>query len=82
MKVKDFKYEKKDGKIDDYSVLILNDGNEYITGIDLNKLNEDEKVEVTTIVEKFEAELKPFMKAYRKFITENIIHNEESTKKE
>jgi len=74
MNVKKFKYEKKNGEKGDYNLIVLNDGNEYISGIDLNKLSEEDQGKVKDIVEEFEGKLKPFMKAYRKFIVENIIN--------
>lgn len=78
MKTKKFNYKKKNGKEDNYDLIILNENSDYISGIDLNKLNDDEKIKVVAVVEKFEEELKPFMKAFRKFIVENIIN--ENTK--
>ncbi len=74
MKIKDFKYEKKNGEKGEYSVIVINDGNEYISGIDLNKLDNEEKEKVKEVVLEFEEKLKPYMKAYRKFIVENIIN--------
>ena len=72
MQIKDFKYTKKNGEEGDYSVFVLNDGKDYLVGIDLNKLTDAEELELTEIVKKFEEDLKPFMKSFRKFIVENI----------
>jgi division protein CdvB (Snf7/Vps24/ESCRT-III family) len=78
MRIKEFKYKKKSGEIDEYKLVTLNESTDYIVGIDMNKLDEEEKEHLEAIMEKFSEDIKPFMKAYRKFIVENII-NEEST---
>jgi len=73
MKIKEIKYRKKDGEeIKDYNLLVLKEDKEYIAGIDLNKLNEEETAKIKSIQEEYEEKLKPFMKAYRNFIVENI----------
>ena len=72
MKIKDFTYEKKDGKVNDYEVMMLNETETHVAGIDLKKLSEDEAKAVKSIQEDYEEKLKPFMKAYRSFIKENI----------
>ena len=74
MKIREFKYEKKDGKTSEYELLILNESEKYLAGVDLKKLDAAEKEKVKAVVEEFEEKLKPFMKAYRKFIVENIIN--------
>ena len=79
MKTKEFKYVKKNGEEGEYNLLILNESTDYLKGIDLNKLNEKEKKDLTAIMERYEEELKPFMKAFRQFIVENIV--DENTKK-
>ena len=76
MKTKEFKYVKKNGEKGEYKLLILNESTDYLKGIDLNKLNENEKIKLTAIVEKYEEDLKPFMKAFRQFIVENIINED------
>ena len=73
MKTKEFKYVKKDGIENDYNLLILNEDKTHLKGIDLNKLTEEEKGKLINIQKKYEEDLKPFMKAYRSFILENII---------
>lgn len=76
MKIKDFKYKKKNGEESEYSLLTLREDKEYVAGIDLNKLGEEEKEYVIQIQKDYEEKLKPFMKAYRQFIIENIIIEE------
>jgi len=76
MKIKDFKYTKKNGEESEYSLLTLREDKEYLAGIDLNKLVEEEKDQVIQIQKDYEERLKPFMKAYRQFIIENIIEEE------
>ena len=80
MKTQTFKYRKKNGEENEYELLVLNESTDYLKGIDLNKLNDDEKIKVKEIVKTFEEQLKPYMKAFRQFIVENII-NESSDKK-
>jgi len=74
MRIKGFRYKKKDGSEDEYNLAILNEGAEYLVGIDMNKLNEWEQKAFTAMMEKFDEDLKPYMKAYRKFIIENITN--------
>lgn len=79
MKFKSFTYEKKKDKLTKkYFVLILNDSENHIGGIDLGKL-EDSEIEVLLGIQKeYEAKMEPFVKkAYRKYIKENMS-NEDS----
>ena len=76
MKIKDFTYQKKDGKVDDYSVMILNETETHLGGIDFKKLSEEETTNLKVIQEEYEKKLKPFLKAFRSFIKENIKVNE------
>ena len=76
MKIKEFRYKKKTGEEGDYNLLILNESLEYLSGIDMNKLSDEEKVKLKAVIEKYEEELKPFMKAFRKFIVGNIIYED------
>ncbi len=73
MKEKKFSYTKKNGEQGNYNVLVLNEGTDYLNGIDLNKLNEEEVKKVKEIQKEYEEKLKPYMKAFRKFIVENIL---------
>lgn len=72
MKIKDFAYQKKNGEVSDYSLMILNETDTHVAGIDFKKLSEEEGRQVKLIQEEYEEKLKPFMKAYRNFIKENI----------
>jgi len=72
MKIRDFVYKKKNGEVNDYSLLILNETETHLGGIDFKKLSEEEVISVKAIQEEYEGKLKPFMKSYRSFIKENI----------
>lgn len=72
MKIRDFTYKKKNGEINDYSVMILNETETHFGGVDFNKLSEEEVIKVKKIQEEYEEKLSPFMKGYRSFIKENI----------
>lgn len=76
MKIKEFNYKKKNGEVNDYSLLILNETNTHISGIDLNKLKEDEVLELKKIQEEYENKLAAYMKSYRSFIKESIQEGE------
>jgi 2-oxo-4-hydroxy-4-carboxy--5-ureidoimidazoline (OHCU) decarboxylase len=76
MKEVNFKYKKKDGVIDDYNLMVLNENNTHTAGIALNKLKDEEKAQLVKIQKEYEEKLKPFMKAYRQFIKENILQEE------
>lgn len=72
MKIREFTYEKKDGKVNDYELMVLNETESHVAGIDLKKLSEEEAVALKVVQEEYEEKLKPFLKAYRNFIKENI----------
>lgn len=72
MKEKRFNYTKKNGERKSYNVMVIADGPDYLAGIDFNKLTEEEVEEVKSIQREYEEKLKPYMKAYRNFIRENI----------
>jgi hypothetical protein len=74
MKVKEFNYIKKDGKKNNYKIMILNEDVKHINGIDFNKLKIEEIKMIESIQNEYEQKLKPYMKAYRSFIKENIIN--------
>lgn len=68
MKIKKFNYNDSLREL-----LVLNEDEKYIQGIDLSKLSQDEKKELEKIIEFYEKKMKPFKeKAYRKFILEKI----------
>lgn len=73
MKIKNFKYNKED-ETKEYELLILESTDKYISGISLNYLKEEEKNDLKRIQQKYEEDLKPYMKAFRKFLNEKIIN--------
>lgn len=73
MKRYKFLYEKANGDQNEYDLMITNSTPDRFYGIDLNKLNEEEKEQAIAIQEEYEEKMKPFMKAFRQFIKENII---------
>lgn len=75
MKIKEFKYIKKN-EIKYYKLLILNENNTHIAGIDLNKLNEEEQTKIIEIQKEYEEKLKPYMNSYRQYIKENVINED------
>lgn len=72
MKIRDFKYERRDGKVKDYSLMLINESETHMYGFDLKKLSEYEARQLKAIQEDYESKLKAFMRAYRSFIKENI----------
>lgn len=75
MKIKEFTYEKKDYN-KDYSLLVLNEDSNYLKGISLNDLTEEEYVNLLEIQEEYEDRLEPFMKHFKQFKKEKIIREE------
>lgn len=73
MKRYKFLYEKANGDQNEYDLMITNSTPDRFYGIDLNKLTAEEKVQVLEVQEEYEEKMKPFMKAFRQFIKENII---------
>ena len=74
MKIELFKYKKEETEEKEYKVLILENNDKYLSGINLEYLNNEEIAEIQKIQLKYEEDLKPFMKkAYRRFIKEKII---------
>ena len=73
MRFQEFEYSKKDGAKSSYKLLVLTEDKEYIKGINLLSLNEEEVKELLLLQQDYEVKLKPFMKNYRQFIKENII---------
>lgn len=83
MKIEEFRYRKKDSdEVNDYSLLVLNENSSHMAGIALNKLTEEEKAVLLSIQETYELKKKPFMKAYRSFIRDNIVEAGVAEKKE
>jgi hypothetical protein len=72
-KVKTFQYLKEEGKLKDYELLVIKDMETCLEGISIHDLSKDEKQKVIDIYNKFEEELQPYMKNYRKFLKTKII---------
>lgn len=71
MKTKKFIYEKEDYE-KEYNIAVLNEDKEYIKGISLNNLSDNEREEFYRIQEEYECKLKPFMKAFKQFKVNKI----------
>ncbi len=80
MKFNNFTYIKKKDKLTKkYFVLILDENETHLGGIDLGKLEEKEINILLDAQKEYEAKMNPFVKkAYRKYIKENVL-NEENT---
>lgn len=72
MKIINFEYEKKDGTKSVKKVLSLHKDEKYTDGIDLTYLSEDEQSKLLELQEKYEAELKQYNKAYRKYFNDKM----------
>jgi 2-oxo-4-hydroxy-4-carboxy--5-ureidoimidazoline (OHCU) decarboxylase len=73
MELRGFNYKKKNGEERKVNVMVLNEQQDSIAGIDVTRLTEKEGQEVFNIQKEYEEKLKPFMKAYRKFLKEGIL---------
>lgn len=77
MRTQQFIYESQDGTKKDKEVYVLNSGTDFLVGIDVNVLTENEKETLTTLVDQFEENLKPFIKrAFRRFTSSKITYPE------
>ncbi len=78
MRIINATYLKEDSQRD-VKLYKLQGNNSYIEGIDLTKLNDEEKKELKNVVDEYWIKLKPFFtKSYRRFSMVNfIINNEE-----
>lgn len=71
-----FKYRKKESEEEkEYNVIVTTKGPSHFAGFDLNKLTEEEAEELKNIQKEYEQKLKPYFKAYRQFIKENVVEN-------
>lgn len=73
MKIKDFKYKKDAEEEQEYNLLVLEEDEKYMSGINFRYLTEEEQEKVKKIQEDYEAALKPYMKSFRKFLKEKVI---------
>jgi len=76
MKIKEFTYEKKDYN-KNYKILVLNEDSNYLKGISLDDLSEEEVEKLEQIQKEYEENLRPFMKSFKQFKKEKIIREEE-----
>jgi hypothetical protein len=68
MRKKIFEYTK-DGVKTLREVFVLNESEESVEGIDLTKLDADERVQMQLLSEKLEKDMEPFVrKGYRRFL--------------
>lgn len=73
MKIFDFNYTKKNGDKSKRRIMVLHSLDNYIDGIDLTKLTEEEVYTLKEIQLKYEAALKPFItKGFRRFLKEGM----------
>jgi len=80
MKLRKFDYKKEStGETGARKVLVLQESNELVEGIDLDKLDGWEWKSLEAIQEEYEKKMKPFMKAYRRFKKENVTGYEQIT---
>lgn len=81
MKIKMGQYVKKDNSIREIDVLVLEEDKENFKGIDLTKLNNDEKKELMDALESFEKVIdKVFNKSFRHFKTIHFTADEKEEK--
>ena len=79
--LEDFKYEKKEGEIKSYTLLVLNEDGKHRSGIELTLLSKEEQDEVVKIQQEYEKKIEPFVKkAYRSFTLDKIITEANSVK--
>jgi len=67
MKIAEFNYTAKSGETTARHIAVITESKEAIQGIDLDKLNAEEARKFAELQVRYEAELKPFMKAFRRF---------------
>lgn len=73
MKLKAFHYHKANGEETDPHVLVLNENDNYLEGIDTTKLDPKEHALLLGVQRQYEKRMKPFVtKAYRRYKKDNI----------
>ena len=78
MKVIKFDYTKKNSDKSERKVMILQEKDSYLDGIDYNYLSATEITRVEELKKKFEQDLKPFTeKAFRRFSISGMSNIEE-----
>jgi hypothetical protein len=77
MKTKMFTYQKEDGSKKSYNLLKIKEDATSMEGLSIGDLKPEEVAKIETIYSKFEEELKPYIKHWRKFLKSRIIENKE-----
>ena len=76
MRTKEFTYQKEDGN-QDYSLHVLTEDENYIKGISLFDIPEDEKKSFQNLQEEYEGEMKKYMKYFKQFKKSKILKEQE-----
>ena len=73
MEIKDINYQKKD-EVKNYKVFILSEDKQYISGIDINNISEDEVAQLKDLNEKLNNLIsKLIKKGFKKFSKNKIL---------
>jgi 2-oxo-4-hydroxy-4-carboxy--5-ureidoimidazoline (OHCU) decarboxylase len=73
MKIIEAQYDKIDFGFSDIKVLVLKESEEYIEGLNISKLSDEEVKKLKEINDKYWEEMKSFFKVYRKYDKNKII---------
>lgn len=71
MKTAKFDYKKED-TITSRKILVLDEGDDHIGGLDLSLMSEAEEKAIVNAIEEMYAKLKPYIHYYRKFLNTKI----------
>ena len=71
MKIAKFTY-KKEEELTNRKVLVLDEAEGHIGGLDLSLMSETEEKIINDAIEEMYAKLKPYIKYYRKFLKDKI----------
>lgn len=74
MKELNFKYLNKNGEKSDRKVIVIEDTNDYIEGIDLTRLPETKAKTAVSMAMSSDFDPKNFMDAYRKFTKKSMTN--------
>jgi 2-oxo-4-hydroxy-4-carboxy--5-ureidoimidazoline (OHCU) decarboxylase len=77
MKIIEAQYEKIDFGFSDIKVLVLKESEEYIEGLNISKLSDEEVKKLKEINDKYWEEMKSFFKVYRKYDKNKIINKKD-----
>ena len=78
MSVKNFKY-KKDGVRTERRVLVIEDTDEFVAGIDFTHLSQKKTSSLNAMLKRNDVDTNAFMTAYRRFNRKNISCLKEET---